>query len=68
MTHPLQNPEDQGDLLGVEEALGHQGQAGLGVSLQLVVAVVVLHRGDLEHRGRGWREGRVNGVISQEFF
>ena len=53
MTHPLQNPQHQGDLLGVEESVGHQGQAGLGVSLQLVVAVVVLHRGDLEHGERG---------------
>lgn len=62
MTHLLQGSEDQRDLLRVQEALGHQRQAGLGVSLQLVVAVVVLHGSDLESggeeevRGRGRRE------------
>lgn len=49
-THLLQDAEHHGDLLRVEEPLRHQGQAGLGVPLQLVVAVVVLHGGDLQRR------------------
>lgn len=55
VTHLLQGSEDHGDLLGVEEALRHQRQAGLGVPLQLVVTVVILNGSDLDQRTDGDR-------------
>ena len=47
VAHLFQHCQHQRDLLRVEQALRHQGQAGLSVPLQLVIALVIFHRGDL---------------------
>lgn len=48
----LENTENHWDLLCVEQFLRHQRQAGFGISLQLIVAVVVLHWSNLDQKSR----------------
>lgn len=40
--------EDLWDLLEVQQSLGHERQACLSISLHLIIAVVILHRSNLE--------------------
>lgn len=51
-TYLLENTENHWDLLCVEKFLRHQRQAGFGISLQFIVAVVVLNRRNLETEER----------------
>lgn len=50
VSYLLENTEDHGDLLCVEKFLRHQRQAGFGISLQFIVAVVVLNWSNLEEK------------------
>ncbi len=47
-SHLLKCIEDLWDLLGVQQSLGHERQACLSISLHLIIAVVILHRSNLE--------------------
>lgn len=44
----LENTENHWNLLCVEKFLRHQRQAGFGISLQFIIAVVVLNWSNLE--------------------
>lgn len=46
----LENAENHWDLLCVEKFLRHQRQAGFGISLQFIVAVIVLNWSNLEQK------------------
>lgn len=46
----LENTENHWDLLCVEKFLRHQRQAGFGISLQFIVAVIVLNWSNLEQK------------------
>lgn len=50
VSHLLENTENHWDLLCVEKFLRHQRQAGFGISLQFIVAVVVLNWSNLEEK------------------
>lgn len=51
-SHLLENTENHWDLLCVEKFLRHQRQAGFGISLQFIIAVIVLNWSNLEQKGR----------------
>lgn len=46
----LENAENHWDLLCVEKFLRHQRQAGFGISLQFIIAVIVLNWSNLEQK------------------
>lgn len=50
VSYLLENAENHWDLLCVEKFLRHQRQAGFGISLQFIVAVVVLNWSNLEEK------------------
>lgn len=50
VSYLLENTENHWDLLCVEKFLRHQRQAGFGISLQFIVAVVVLNWSNLEEK------------------
>lgn len=50
VSYLLENTENHWDLLCVEKFLRHQRQAGFGISLQFIVAVIVLNWSNLEEK------------------
>ena len=53
VSHLLKSAQHLGDLLTVKQTLGHQTQTHLSIPLQLVIAVVVLHRSNLTRAQTG---------------
>lgn len=67
VSHLLENTENHWDLLCVEKFLRHQRQAGFGISLQFIVAVVVLNWRNLEEKPENWLVGNQGLCLVRAF-